>query len=175
MRKASRSLVCLIALLLALCAGCSSGAKTSSSTPLLPSEARLNGMYEHCKTIQVKDGSSTVEFKTATLPSLNPITVNAVLKRSNGMHINGTWKGTPLGAVLDSVGVARPFKQLRVEAWDSYVGRVAYDVAARPDTILAYEQDGKPLPKDDGPARLVVASEDGFFWIRMITRIEVVR
>lgn len=175
MRRITLTLACLLALALALCAGCSGGAKNSASTPLLPSEAKLKGMYEHCKTVQVKDGATTTEFKTDKLPSLGPIDVNAVLKRSNGMHINGTWKGAPLTAVLDSLGVSRPFTQLKVEAWDGYVGRVAYDIAVKPDTIMAYEQDGKPLPTDDGPMRLVVASQDGFYWIRMITKIEVVR
>lgn len=175
MRKSPLALACLLALTLVLAAGCSQGAKNSASTPLLPSEARLKGMYEACKTIQVTDGSTTVEFKTAKLPSLGPVDVNAVLKRSNGMKINGTWKGPTLTAVLDSLGIARPFTQLKVQAWDGYVGRVAYDIAAKPDTILAFEQDGKPLPWDDGPMRLVVASQDGFYWIRMITRIEVVR
>lgn len=175
MRRAAPALICMLVLALSLCAGCSSSAKNSASTPLLPSEARLNGMYEHCRTVQVKDGATTVELKTDKLPSLGPVDVNAVLKRSNGMHINGIWKGPTLSSVLDSLGVSRPYSQLRVQAWDGYVGRVAYDVAVKPDTILAYEQDSKPLPKDDGPMRLVVASQDGFYWIRMITKIEVVR
>jgi DMSO/TMAO reductase YedYZ molybdopterin-dependent catalytic subunit len=45
----------------------------------------------------------------------------------------------------------------------------------RPDTILAFEQDGTPIAQEDGPVRLVVGSEDGFYWVRMITRIEIVR
>ena len=60
-------------------------------------------------------------------------------------------------------------------AWDDYVAKVSYDVAMRPDTILAYEEEGRPLPEEDGPMRLVVGSEDGFYWIRMIVRLEVVR
>jgi DMSO/TMAO reductase YedYZ molybdopterin-dependent catalytic subunit len=85
------------------------------------------------------------------------------------------WKGTPLGAVLDANVVARPFKELRIQAWDGYVGRVGFDVATKPDTMLAYRMDGKPIPREDGPVRLVVPSQDGFYWIRMITRIEVLR
>ena len=175
MRRAAPALICLLVFALALCAGCSSGTKNAASTPLLPSEARLKGMYEHCQTVQITNGATTTQFKTDKLPTLGPVVVNAVLKRSNGMHINGTWKGPTLSSVLDSLGVSRPYSQLRVEAWDRYVGRVAYDVAVKPDTILAYEQDGKPLPRDDGPMRLVVASQDGFYWIRMITKIEVIR
>lgn len=175
MRRPLVALSFLLAAVLALTAGCSSGVTTSKSAPLLPSEQKLQGMYEHCKTIQVTDGSTTKTFETSKLPSLGPITVNAVLRRSNGMHINGAWKGATVNAVLDSLGIARPFKELRIEAWDGYVARFGYDVASRPDTMLAYEQDGKPIPKDDGPARLVVPSEDGFYWIRMITKIEVIR
>lgn len=132
-------------------------------------------MYERCKTIDVVDGSSKKTINTADLPSLGETQVSATLKRSNGMQINGTWKGTPLNPVLDSLGIARPFKELKVKAWDGYVGRISYEVATRGDTMFAREQDGKPLPKDDGPVRLVVPSEDGFYWIRMITDIEVLR
>ncbi|HEY5532814.1 MAG TPA: molybdopterin-dependent oxidoreductase, partial [Candidatus Anoxymicrobiaceae bacterium] len=80
-----------------------------------------------------------------------------------------------LSGVLAAGGVTSAFKELRVQAWDGYVGRVSYDIAMKPDTVLAYVMDGKPLPRDDGPVRLVAASQDGFYWIRMITKIEVER
>jgi DMSO/TMAO reductase YedYZ molybdopterin-dependent catalytic subunit len=48
-------------------------------------------------------------------------------------------------------------------------------MAMRPDTIIAYQEDGEPLPQEEGPVRLVVGSEDGFYWIQRITRMEIVR
>jgi DMSO/TMAO reductase YedYZ molybdopterin-dependent catalytic subunit len=160
---------------LVVCAGLVAGGCGGTSTHLLESEKKLAGMYEACKTIVLIDGATRKTIKTDSLPALGTIEATAVLKRSNGMTHTDVWKGTPLGAVLDANAVARPFKELRIQAWDGYVGRVGFDIATKPDTMLAYQMDGKPIPREDGPVRLVVPSQDGFYWIRMITRIEVLR
>jgi DMSO/TMAO reductase YedYZ molybdopterin-dependent catalytic subunit len=172
---ARRSLALLLALAVVagVLAGCGGG--TSSKAPVLASEKKLEGMYEACRNIQLVDGESKTTISVASLPSMATIEKQAVLKRSNGMTRTDTWKGTPLVAVLDLKGVARPFKELKVTAWDGYVGRVGYEIAVAPDTMLAYRVNGKPIPKEDGPVRLVVPSQDGFYWIRMITKIEVLR
>jgi DMSO/TMAO reductase YedYZ molybdopterin-dependent catalytic subunit len=153
-------------------AGCGGGGKAPA---LLESEKRLAGMYEACQKIQLTDGESKQTIHTGELAALGSVEIEAVLKRANGMEKPGKWAGTPFAAVLDSKGVAKPFKELRIEAWDGYVGRISFDISQRPDTILADREDGKSLPREDGPVRLVVASEDGFYWMRMITRIEVIR
>lgn len=158
--------------LVILAIGCG-GAK--KETPLLESEKKLAGMYEACKTIKLVDSGATRTIQTDPLGSLPQKEVSAILKRSNGMTIPGTWSGVSLSTVLDAQGVARPFKELKIEAWDGYVGRVGYDIAVLPDTILALTQNQKPIPREDGPVRLVVASQDGFYWIRMLTAIEVLR
>jgi DMSO/TMAO reductase YedYZ molybdopterin-dependent catalytic subunit len=172
MKRVALPFALLLAFCLVLAAGC--GGK-KSGTVLLKSEQRLAGMYEACKTIELTDGASKQTINTDQLKALGAVQVSAVLKRANGMQKPGTWSGAPLSAVLASKGVSQPYRELRIEAWDGYVGRVASDIAMRPDTILADTQDGKPIPREDGPVRLVVGSEDGFYWIRMITKIEVLR
>lgn len=163
----------LVIAVFALCAfaGCGDG----KSDRLLESERRLEGMYEACQNIVVSLPDGTKRTITVDeVKGLPEVEVNAVLKRSNGMTKSGTWSGARLSDVLAGHDITGPFKELRVEAWDGYVGRVGAEVAMRPDTILAYMGYGKPLPEEDGPLRLVVASEDGFYWIRMITGIEVI-
>jgi DMSO/TMAO reductase YedYZ molybdopterin-dependent catalytic subunit len=174
-RRAIAPFILLLAVTLttlALTAGCGSG---KPSTRLLESEKRLAGMYEACQKIKIVDGASRNTVTVAQVKSMSRTDFSAVLKRSNGMTKTDTWSGTPLSGVLAAGGVTSAFKELRVQAWDGYVGRVSYDIAMKPDTILAYVMNGKPLPRDDGPVRLVAASQDGFYWIRMITKIEVER
>jgi DMSO/TMAO reductase YedYZ molybdopterin-dependent catalytic subunit len=167
------ALLLVILTVAGLLLGC--GGATSSKTPLLESEKKLAGMYEACQNIQLIDGANKTTISAASLPSMATVEKQAVLKRSNGMTHTDTWKGTPLGSILDSKGVTGPFKELKVTAWDGYVGRVGYDIAVAPDTMLAYRVNGKAIPREDGPTRLVVPSQDGFYWIRMITKIEVMR
>lgn len=162
----------LLALCACLAAGCGGGGPDKA---LLESEKKLAGMYEACKTIELTDGDVAKTVSTDGLPALGTIKATAVLKRSNGMTRTDEWEGTPLGSVLDSNGIARPFKELRMEAWDGYVGRIPYEVAVEPSTMLAFRTNGRKVPREDGPVRLVVPSQDGFYWIRMITRIEVLR
>ena len=176
LRRSTRFCLVLLSLLLAASPAFVSGCGGNEPrTKLLESEKRLEGMYEACHKIELTDGQARQTILTDELAGLGVVDVNAVLKRSNGMTLPGTWAGTPLSAVLASKSVIGPFKELKIEAWDGYVGRVPYDIAMMPDTILASTQDGKPVPKEDGPVRLVVASQDGFYWVRMITRIEVLR
>lgn len=173
MKRRRLVVVLLLAALVAPAAGCGAGAP---ATRLLPSEQKLKGMYEACQNIKLSEqGAETKTIPTGELPALGTIEITAVLKRSNGMTKTGKWSGVRFSDVLSHYGVTAPFKELRIEGWDGYVGRVSSEIALRPDTILANRGNGKPLPKEDGPVRLVVGSEDGFYWIRMITIIEVIR
>ncbi len=173
MSPARKAAVLLLCACLGLAAwGC--GAKTQDPR-LLPSEQRLAGMYEACQTITVSDpAGERPPIICDELREYPLIDVATTLKRSNGMRIQGTWSGARLSEVLAAVGITEPFSELRLTAWDGYVAKVSYDLAMRPDTVFAYLQDGQPLPQEDGPVRLVVGSQDGFYWVRMIVSMEVV-
>lgn len=173
MKKAVIISILLTLLVLPSICGCSEKKETSKYTE---SEQRLEGMYKSCQKIEVIDGGvSKGPIDVAKVPELGEITVDAVLTRANGMEKPGNWTGTPLSKILEHYGVPVPFKELKIEAWDGYVGRMDYETAMLPDTILARLENGKEIQKIDGPVRLVVASKDGFYWVRMLTKIEVVR
>jgi len=116
-----------------------------------------------------------LEIDTEEIKSMQAVDVETVLVRSNGMEKPGVWTGVPLSEVLKSHGVEGPFAEIRIEAYDGYVAKIPGEMAMRPDTILAWEEDGAPLPEEQGPVRLVVGSEDGFYWIHRITKMEIVR
>ncbi|MBN2025232.1 MAG: molybdopterin-dependent oxidoreductase [Actinobacteria bacterium] len=168
----------VLPLLLAVCmlvAVCGCGEKEEAS-PFLESEKRLEGMYEECMTIEIDDPlGERPEIDVEDIKTMEKVDVETVLVRSNGMEKPGVWTGTPLSGVLQSHGVEGGFTEIRMEAWDGYVAKIPYEMAMRPDTIMAWEEDGAPLPQEEGPVRLVVGSEDGFYWIHRITRMEIVR
>lgn len=172
-----KTVIVSILLALLLCplvtTGCAEKKDTSKYTE---SERQLEGMYKECQQIELIDGGvEKGPIKVNELKGLGEITVDTVLKRSNGMHMQGTWTGTPLSKVLEHYGIATPFAELKVEAWDGYVGRFPYETSMLPDTILARLENGKKIDKEDGPTRFVVASQDGYYWVKMIVKIEVIR
>ncbi len=169
----------VIALLIAACclavAICGCGEEEKES-PFLESERRLEGMFEECRTIEISDpAGERPEVDTDEIKSLEKVDVSAVLVRSNGMEKPGVWSGVRLSDVLRNSGVEEPYVEIRFEAWDGYVAKVPYEMVMRPDTILAWEEDGATIPEEQGPVRLVVGSEDGFYWIHRITRMVIVR
>lgn len=163
-------ILCLILCLL-LAPGCG---KDTKKDLLLESEKKLEGMYEACQEIKIIDASNGErKIRFEEVKKLPKVEVSAVLKRSNGMTKQGRWAGPTLASVLSHCGVKNQFNEIRIEAWDGYVARVPADIAMRADTILAYEENGKLLPRENGPLRLVVASQDGFYWIHRITKMEM--
>lgn len=172
----ARSLLLAVALVLLLSCSLAGCGDNGGEPALLESERQLEGMYEACKTIDITDELGEhppITFEE--LPEMESVEVSTTLKRSNGMEMPGTWTGVPLSTLLSKHGVPMPFRELRIEAWDGYIGRLGYDVASLPDTILAYLENGEDIPEVDGPMRLVVGSQEGYYWVRMITEIEVVR
>jgi DMSO/TMAO reductase YedYZ molybdopterin-dependent catalytic subunit len=172
-QKGRPLLIVMVLFLALLVLGCSGSEKSSG---VLKSEERLEGMYEACQSVEISDPAGQhPAIDVNEIAALPRVDVQTKLKRSNGMEYQGTWSGPSLSDVLSRQGIEGDFQELRIVAWDGYVAHVARDVALRPDTILAFEQDGAPIAQENGPVRLVVGSEDGFYWVRMITRIEIVR
>lgn len=163
-------LAVLLVLSLAIC-----GCGDDNDASVLTSEKKLEGMTEACQTIRILDGETERSITVDEITALPHIDVTAELVRSNGMRRTDDWRGVSVSKVLEKAGVTGEFTELEISAWDGYVGPVSYEISMLEDTILADEMAGEPLPMEDGPVRLVVASEDGFYWIRMITQIEVKR
>lgn len=172
-RRALAAVAIITTMTAFLACGCGQEEKPS---PFLESERRLEGMYDECKTIEISDPlGEQPEIDVDEVRDMPMVDVDTVLVRSNGMAKAGVWTGVPLSEVLRRYGVEGDITEIRMEAWDGYVAKIPYEMAMRPDTILAFEEDGGPLPQEEGPVRLVVGSEDGFYWIHRITRMEIVR
>ena len=104
--------------------------------------------------------------------------------KDNKEHV---YKGVRLVDVLDSAGVTLG-KQLRGENLVKYILIRAADgyevVFSLPEVdpeftsqtiLLAYHEDGKPLPKGEGPFRMIVPNDKRpARWVREVTTIKVV-
>lgn len=85
------------------------------------------------------------------------------------------WAGVGLADVLDRAGVKEGAWGVRLFSFDgSYTETLSMEQARRPDVIVAYEMDGKPVSSaHGGPVRLYVAPMYGYKSIKWMDRVEV--
>jgi len=95
------------------------------------------------------------------------------------------WKGVPLRVLLEAAGVENRAVEVRFDGADAgekadAEGRIAYQrslplvKALDPDTLVALEMNGRPLPPEHGaPVRLLVPGWYGMASVKWLRRIEV--
>ena len=98
---------------------------------------------------------------------------------------NARWRGVPLCAVLEQVGLRSTAKEVLFEGADhgtergqsgglSYAMSVPLDKALDPDTVIAYEMNGEALSPEHGyPVRMVVTGWYGMGSVKWLTHIRV--
>ncbi|HVS86267.1 MAG TPA: molybdopterin-dependent oxidoreductase [Gaiellaceae bacterium] len=86
------------------------------------------------------------------------------------------WAGVRIHDVLAAAGPQPAGRGLRfTSAERPYVDYLTSEQAALPDVLLAYEMDGRPLPREHGaPLRLVVPDMYGYKSVKWLARIDVV-
>jgi len=96
---------------------------------------------------------------------------------------NAEWKGVRLADLLERVGAKPSATYVWFEGLDSvtlkdrqtlFGGQVPIAKAMRPETIVAFEMNGRPLPREHGyPARTVVPGYIGARSVKWLNRIVV--
>ncbi|HEX3484409.1 MAG TPA: molybdopterin-dependent oxidoreductase [Micropepsaceae bacterium] len=125
------------------------------------------------------------QFSLADLRALNARTQITRHDCVEGWSCIGKWTGPPLSAVLDRVGLKPQARFIvfhcadevlrYVDGTHSYYESIDLIDAYHPQTILAYEMNGAPLPLANGaPLRLRVERQLGYKMAKFISRIEAV-
>jgi DMSO/TMAO reductase YedYZ molybdopterin-dependent catalytic subunit len=98
-----------------------------------------------------------------------------------GWSAIGKWKGVPLARILDRVQPTPAAKYIVFHCMDSddsgalYYESIDLIDAVHPQTLLAYELNGQPLPVDNGaPLRLRVENQLGYKHAKYIRSLELV-
>lgn len=85
------------------------------------------------------------------------------------------WKGVKLSEVLDAAGVKPEGQAIAFKSFDgSYTESLTLAQARRPDVLVAYELEDRPVSRaHGGPVRLYVAPMYGYKSIKWMDEIEV--
>jgi DMSO/TMAO reductase YedYZ molybdopterin-dependent catalytic subunit len=107
-----------------------------------------------------------------------------------GAVSNAEWTGVPLRALLERAGLADDACEIVLEGADrgtpkeepvppepiSYAWSLPRAKAIRPEVLIAYQMNGRDLPRDHGfPVRAVVPGYYGMSSVKWLTRIRAVR
>jgi DMSO/TMAO reductase YedYZ molybdopterin-dependent catalytic subunit len=89
---------------------------------------------------------------------------------------NVRWTGVRLADLFDRVEPRLGARGVRFESAEvPYVDYLTYDQAVLQDVMLAYEMDGKPLPREHGaPVRLVMPEMYGYKSVKWVSRVDLV-
>jgi DMSO/TMAO reductase YedYZ molybdopterin-dependent catalytic subunit len=130
------------------------------------------------------------------MPAIEIVAVNQCSGNRRGLskpHVAGVewgygamgcarWKGPRLKDVLDKVGVKKEAIEIGLNGADGpafdktpdFIKSIPVWKAMDPDTIIAYEMNGAPLPHFNGfPARLIVPGWTGTYWMKHLVNINV--
>lgn len=155
----------------------------TNGTTLPPSDVYRQHLAESFTNWRLRiDGlvETPVELSLADLkrwPQRRQITRHDCVE---GWSAIGQWRGTRLGPLLDHVGLKPEARFIVFHCADEIWGSAYYESldlvdAFHPQTILAWEMNGSPLPVGHGaPIRLRVERQLGYKHAKFVTRIEAV-
>jgi DMSO/TMAO reductase YedYZ molybdopterin-dependent catalytic subunit len=105
----------------------------------------------------------------------------AGIQWTNGAAGNGRWRGVRVAEVLKRAGIKPAAAQILFDGADMPIGAMAdfqrtipMKKALDPNTLLAYELNGEPLPVQHGfPLRAVVPGWAGDSWMKWVSALRV--
>jgi DMSO/TMAO reductase YedYZ molybdopterin-dependent catalytic subunit len=131
------------------------------------------------------------------MPAVEIVAVNQCSGNRRGLfqpHVTGVewgygamgcarWKGARLKDLLDKVGIKKEAIEIVFNGADrpvlnktpDFIKSIPVWKAMDPDTLVAYEMNGQPLPHFNGfPVRIVVPGWTGTYWMKHVTSIMAV-
>ena len=146
-------------------------------------ERSLTLNYAQLKALPARTVVAVLECAGNSRNAASPPLVKSHL--GNGYVGNAEWRGAPLQLVLDQAGVKSLAREVVFEGADRgkpafapaevpFAKSLPIEKALHPDTLLVYEMNGAPLPREHGgPVRAIVPGWYGTYHVKWLTRIEV--
>ncbi|MCX7838952.1 MAG: molybdopterin-dependent oxidoreductase [Anaerolineae bacterium] len=138
-------------------------------TPPIPTawELTITGLVERTMSFTLD------EIKA--LPAVTAMRTLACISNPPGGDLigNAVWRGVRLRDLLARAGIASNARYLKLESFDGFHTGIPLDLAMDADSLLVYEMNGEPLPRDHGaPLRCLFPGRYGMKqpkWLGTIT------
>lgn len=117
-----------------------------------------------------------LELTAADLRALPPTSLTKDFQCVTGWRVPDVpWVGVQLSTLLDAAGVKAPGQALLFRSFDGvYTESLTLDQGRRPDVLVAYEMQGRPVSRQHGgPVRLYVAPMYGYKSCKWLSAVEV--
>lgn len=83
--------------------------------------------------------------------------------------------GPLLETVLQQYGLSqKECKKIKIYGKDDYDITLSAKFLGENDIIMAFGIDGEPLDEESAPLRIIIPESDSAYWIRMVTKIEII-
>jgi DMSO/TMAO reductase YedYZ molybdopterin-dependent catalytic subunit len=113
---------------------------------------------------------TTINLSQEDLQYMPKTTVYAELYCDGSLATYGNWTGILLSDLLIKAQLTPEGSSIQFTASDGYKVTIPIELAMQPQTIIAYQKDGRPIVED---LRLILVGTNGGTWISLITTIEM--
>jgi DMSO/TMAO reductase YedYZ molybdopterin-dependent catalytic subunit len=140
--------------------------------------------YEQLRALPAQRIAALVECAGNSRNTVSPPFARSFL--DNGYVGNAEWVGISLGMLLQQAGLKPGAVEVVLEGADrgrppasaadvNFAKSVPIEKAIHPDTLLVYQMNGAPLPREyGGPVRALVPGWYGTYQVKWLTRVEVI-
>lgn len=159
LRPAAGAFLCLIILCLTACGK--------------PDDIDISG-YENRAITIVGAADKPVELTISDLKEMECKTVktHSTSDKIGEVRATGPW----LDTVLEPYGIKQEdCSKIIITGEDEYDTKLLQDYLEDHPIMLAFGIDGKPLEEDAIPCRIIIKRSDSAYWVRQVTRIELIR
>lgn len=155
---------------------------TGTINPGDPSTPGYNKDYADLQRNDFADWTLSVEGRVQkpgnySLASLQQLPARTQITRhtcEEGWTAIAEWTGVQLAQLLQTVGILPSARFINFYAYDGYIDSIDLLDAFHPQTILAWQMNGKSLPLQHGaPLRLRVETQIGYKSVKYLQRIVV--
>ena len=120
-------------------------------------------------------GGGDIKVTIDEIKELKKVNEDVISLSSSGEETELNISGGLLEELLIKHNVSQTeLDSIRITATDGYSMEIPSEILKNRDIVLTYEVEGEPLLKEDEPLRIVIPEERAMYWVRSVSKIEVV-